>query len=112
MESSLTTPCLSYAARVTAYLEKNQQRRLPWGTMVVGGNLASARTSNDRALRYDIGEVAIALLVAMGVPIDLLEALIKSTPWNVTPAELLANVNALRTSPLRPPVAAGTADIF
>jgi hypothetical protein len=112
MEKSLPETCPSYAARVTAYLETNQQRRLPWGTMVVGGHLASARTSNDRALRYDIGEVAIALLQAMGVPMNLLEALINSTPWNVTPAELLAKVNALRTSPPRLAVASGIADIL
>ena len=100
MENTLSDECPSYAARVTAYLEKNQQRRLPWGAMVVGGHLATARTSTDRALRSEIGEVAIALLLAMGVPMALLEALIKSTPWNVTPAELLARVNTLRTLPL------------
>lgn len=112
MENALIDETPSYSDRVTAYLEKNHRRRLPWGTMVVGGHLAPVTTSTKQALRSEMGEVAIALLVAMGLPMALLEALVNSTPWNVTPSELLAKVETLRTSPLTPALASVDFDLM
>lgn len=86
-----------YPAKVSSYLAKNNQRRLPWGFLVANdGHLTATRSPTLRRQRTELGEVAIALLYALGVDLPTLEE-IALLPWNATEAELLAKLQDIRS---------------
>jgi hypothetical protein len=76
-----------YPERVAAFLTKHGWRRLPWGSVVVGGGLTVTKSRHEVQARQEIGEVAITLLGALGVTAEMLDKL-ADLPHD-TPAELL-----------------------
>jgi hypothetical protein len=81
-----------YPAQVAAYLKKHGSRTLPWGAIVAGGQLTQTRSYRESAARHEVGETAIALLVALGVTEETIDALV-GTPAGqlVTRLEELRN---------------------
>ncbi len=93
---TLAEESLDYSSQVQTYLDKHGQKRLPWGSIVSGGHLTFNTTSSERIRRAELGEVAIALLEARGVSLELLERVLETTPWNSTPAWLERKAVELR----------------
>lgn len=82
-----------YPAKVAEYLAKTDRRALPWGTLVAGGHLTMTKTYAETQARHEMGEAAIALLNALGVTNEMIDALVG------LPADaLLQRLEELRTS--------------
>jgi hypothetical protein len=109
---TLTEERPDYPARVAAYLAKHWLRRLPWGAIVVaGGGLTYTHSVAERAARAEVGEVAIAVLGALGVTTEMLDKL-ADLPHDTAPAALVEALERLRNAPsvsesLTGPVPAG-----
>lgn len=84
-----------YAEKVTAYLRKNGRRRLNWGALVVGGHLTMTKGTAEQLDRRDLGEVAISLLGALGVPALALDAIANRVPWNASPTAYVEALESL-----------------
>jgi hypothetical protein len=52
------------------YMTRFGLRRLPWGTLFVGGHLTFTTSSRERAERAELGETAIRALCALGVSLE------------------------------------------
>jgi len=92
---SLVESAPDYPEKVQAYLDKWHMRRLPHGTIVAHGHMVGIQTRG----RYEIGEVAIALLAGLGVDETMLAALNEALPWNVTPEQAVTKFRELRDGP-------------
>ena len=95
--STLAEESPDYAANVAAYLKRTQTRRLPWGMYRSGEYLTVNRTVKERHDRAELGETALALLEAMGVPVAVVEEITNTLPWNATGAELVAKLQEIRS---------------
>jgi hypothetical protein len=62
-----------YAAKVAAYLEKTQTRRLPWSAIVAGNHLTYTTTYVERTARQELAESAIKMLMELGVTMEELQ---------------------------------------
>lgn len=85
-----------YAVNVTAYLGRNDMRRLPWGSRRSGEYLTVTKTVEERRQRAELGEVALSLLDAMGVPVAVVDEITTALPWNASGAELIAKLQEIR----------------
>jgi hypothetical protein len=94
--SALIEDSPDYADKVTAYLRKNGRRRLNWGALVVGDHLTMTKATAEQLDRRDLGEVAISLLDALGVPALALDAIANRVPWNAPPAAYVEALESLQ----------------
>ena len=93
--STLVEERPDYGERVAAYLVKHGLRRLPWGAIVAGGGLRLTKSTRERATRAEIGEVAIALLDALGITGEMLDKL-ADLPHDTPPALLVCTLQDMR----------------
>lgn len=89
----------AYAAKVQAYLDRNGQRRLPYGAIVAHGSITQTTSTRERARRAEVAEVALALSLGLGVTMEQLEAMADRLPWNAAPDQHVAILQELREAP-------------
>lgn len=101
--SALVEESADYPEKVAAYLAKTGRRRLPWGWIVTGpASGCMTKTSREIQDRYERGDVAIALVVALGVTeemIDRLADLRGAAGAGATGAELVVALEEMRAFP-------------
>lgn len=85
-----------YAANVDAYLKRASMRRLPWGSYRSGEYLTVDKTVEERRQRAELGEVALQLLDAMGVPVAIVDEITTALPWNAAGDQLVAKLQEIR----------------
>lgn len=88
----------AYPTHVAAYLQRTQRRRLPWGSLVANGHLTVTRSHTERYERSELGEVAIALLGALGISETTLNE-IASLPFNASAEDLISKLQEIRARP-------------
>jgi hypothetical protein len=84
-----------YPERVAAFLAKHGWRRLPWGSIVAGGGLTVTKSRHEVQARQEIGEVAITLLGALGVTVEMLDKL-ADMPRDTAPEVLVCTMQDMR----------------
>jgi hypothetical protein len=94
--STLAEEAPDYAEKVTAYLKRMKWRRLPWGSYRAGEYLTVSKTHEERHRRAELGEVALQLLDAMGVPVAVVDEITTALPWNASAADLIAKLQEIR----------------
>lgn len=94
--ATLAEEAPDYAEKVTAYLKRTGTRRLPWGSYRSGEYLTVNKTVDERRQRAELGEVALSLLDAMGVPVEVVDEIATALPWNASGADLIAKLQEIR----------------
>ena len=94
LTESASSEATTYLDKVSAYLAKHRLRRLPWGALVSEGHVTMTRTFTERRERAELGEVAIALLSALGVTLPTLNE-IAALPWTASEEEMLAKLQEI-----------------